>query len=116
LATNVPDVQFESFVHQRLDVESLRRHNVAGIFVGKFLQDGGLSGVIQTQDEDTSFLVALLELAEQREKTHFELWVQRGRKGEGREEKARWSSKMVQTCTVEEYTERDVGGDMRDAK
>lgn len=57
--SNIPHIQFKAIVHQRLDVETLSRHNLRDILIRQLLKDGGLSGVIQTQNQKSSFLVGL---------------------------------------------------------
>ena len=50
LPADVPDVEFESFMNQRLDVEPLRRRDVRDIFIRKSLQNSRLPGVVETED------------------------------------------------------------------
>jgi hypothetical protein len=46
-------------VHQRLDIETLGGHDLSNVFIGKLLQNRGLSGVVKTENQQTSLLVGL---------------------------------------------------------
>jgi hypothetical protein len=47
--------------YQRFNVESLSWHNGGNVFLGKSLKDGSFSGVIETEDKNTSFFVISLQ-------------------------------------------------------
>ena len=47
LTANVPHVELEAVVHERLDVEALRRHDVADVLLAQLLEDRRLAGVVQ---------------------------------------------------------------------
>lgn len=57
--SDIPNIQLEAIVHERLNIETLGGHDLRNILVGKLLQNSGLSGVIQAQHKDTRFLVRL---------------------------------------------------------
>lgn len=59
LTSDIPHIQLETIVHEGLDIEALGRHNLGDILVGQLLEDGGLSGVVETQHQKTSLLVGL---------------------------------------------------------
>lgn len=45
-------------------------HDVGNILLRELLEDGCLAGVVQAQHQDTSLLVASLQLTQQRQETH----------------------------------------------
>ena len=45
--------------YQRFDVEALGRFDLRDLFFGQFLEDGRLTGVIETEHEDLSLLSRL---------------------------------------------------------
>lgn len=59
LTSNVPHVQLETIVHKGLDIETLGGHNLGNILIGQLLQDGGLSRVIQTENQNASLGIRL---------------------------------------------------------
>mmetsp|Transcript_39255 Transcript_39255/g.100605 ORF Transcript_39255/g.100605 Transcript_39255/m.100605 type:complete len:243 (+) Transcript_39255:282-1010(+) len=75
LSTNIPHVEVETVLLHRLDVETLGGHGVRRVLISKLLQDGGLSGIVETEEKDPSLLLLLLDTSEQLEKTHFFLCV-----------------------------------------
>jgi hypothetical protein len=95
LTSDIPDVQFKSilslntrghqrevkkiistkaqsikFTYKRLDVESLGGHDVGGILVTHGLKDGGLSRVVKTKHQNTSFVLVFLQTAKQLKESH----------------------------------------------
>jgi hypothetical protein len=58
--SNIPHIQLEAVVHEGLNIETLRRHDLRNILVRKLLQNSGLSGVIQAQHQNSCLLVGLL--------------------------------------------------------
>ena len=65
LTSNVPDVQFETVVHQRLDIKTLCWRHVSDAFFGQFLQNRRLSSVVQTKHQNTCLLVRPFQLTQQ---------------------------------------------------
>ena len=61
----------EYSTYERLDVEALSGCNVLIGLLRKRLQDGGLTGVVETQNKDTCLLGLRLQTAEQLQQTHF---------------------------------------------
>lgn len=57
--SDVPDVKFEAVVHEGLDIEALRGHDVRDVLVRQLLEDRRLARVIQAQDQKTGLLVRL---------------------------------------------------------
>ena len=57
--------------YERLDVETLGWHDRGDVFLGQGAQDGGLSGVVETEDKDTGLALLFLEHTEFAEKSHF---------------------------------------------
>jgi len=62
LTTDVPHVQLESILTQRLYVEALRWHDVGYFLVGQFLKNGGLAGIVETKHEDARLLRRTLDM------------------------------------------------------
>ena len=60
----------DSFTYQRLDVEALRGHDGGDVLFGEGLEDGGLSGVVEAENEDSGFLVVSFERPEEVEESH----------------------------------------------
>ena len=61
----------ECLTYERLDVESLRRHDVANLFLGHGLEDGGFTCVIEAKHQDASFALFLFQDAQLIQETHF---------------------------------------------
>jgi hypothetical protein len=88
LTSNVPHVQLEAFLrlspkkavrfcipstistYQRLNVESLRGHDLIDVFLAHRLQDGRLSRVVQAEHQNPGLLVTFLQAAKQIQKSH----------------------------------------------
>jgi len=63
----------ESFydnTYQSLDVEALCGHDSRDVFFGEGFQDGGLTGVVKTEDQNTCLLLVLLEASQKFQQTH----------------------------------------------
>ena len=58
--------------YHALNVETLSGHDVGNLLVGERLENSGLTSVIKTKHEDTSFLLALLQTAQQFKETHYD--------------------------------------------
>ena len=58
--SNVPHIELEAFVHERLNVESLGGHDVGDIFLRELLQDSGLAGIVKAEHEDACLVVGAL--------------------------------------------------------
>mmetsp|Transcript_12587 Transcript_12587/g.22318 ORF Transcript_12587/g.22318 Transcript_12587/m.22318 type:complete len:218 (+) Transcript_12587:382-1035(+) len=70
LPSDVPHVQFELVLHQRLNVEALSRRDVLDVLITQLLEDGGLAGVVESEHEHAGLVVVLLEFAEKSEESH----------------------------------------------
>mmetsp|Transcript_46429 Transcript_46429/g.122642 ORF Transcript_46429/g.122642 Transcript_46429/m.122642 type:complete len:208 (-) Transcript_46429:37-660(-) len=70
LTSNVPDVEFETLMHQALDVEALRWHDVRNVLFGQLLQNRRLARVVKAEHEDTGLLLILLHLLQNAEQSH----------------------------------------------
>jgi len=68
--SDVPHVQLEPLMEDRLDVEALRGHRVGDILVRELLERCRLACVVEPEHEDPELLLRLLELAEQRKQAH----------------------------------------------
>ena len=56
--------------YESLDVETLRGLDRADVFLGERPEDGGLTSVIATKDQDPGFTCLLLEDAKLAKKSH----------------------------------------------
>ena len=68
---NVPDVELETVMHERLDVKPLSRHNVINIFVRQLLKNSGFSSVIKAEHKDARLRVSSLQPAQESQEAHF---------------------------------------------
>mmetsp|Transcript_6801 Transcript_6801/g.17347 ORF Transcript_6801/g.17347 Transcript_6801/m.17347 type:complete len:239 (-) Transcript_6801:79-795(-) len=70
LATDVPNVQLEPLMHQALDVEALRGHDMRDVLLRKLLQDRRLARVVEAKHEDAGLLIVLLHRLQDLEQPH----------------------------------------------
>ena len=63
--------KFEISTYQRLNVETLRRLDLRDLFLGEFLENGSLSSVVETENEDLRLLGGILaQVTKQVEESH----------------------------------------------
>ena len=68
LSADVPDVQLEAVRQHRLDVEALRGRDLRDVFGGQRLQQGGLAGVVQSEQQQAHLaLLSRPQFPQQRE-------------------------------------------------
>jgi hypothetical protein len=65
LAANVPHVQFEAVMHKRFDVEALRWHDGLDVFICQTLENCRLTGIVQTQNQDSCLALVLAQTPQQ---------------------------------------------------
>ena len=61
--------------YQSLDVEALSRHDSGDVLLREGLEDGSLTGIVKTEDQDTCLLLILLEASQKFQQTHIVSWM-----------------------------------------
>ena len=61
--------------YQSLDVEALGGHDCRDVLLRERLEDGGLTSIIKTEDQDTCLLLVLLEASQKFQQTHIVSWL-----------------------------------------
>lgn len=60
MTSDIPDSELETIVSQVLNIETFCGHDLGDVFIGKCLENGGFTSVIETQNENSSLVILVL--------------------------------------------------------